>query len=85
MAKAKRRLCYVCETKPARTIESCYKHAIKEPAFCSIRCAAQFGLLIAGCGGEDDLHWCDEHGWYRGWSACEGCPTCPLPHTQEEE
>jgi hypothetical protein len=74
----RRRMCYVCECKPARELATKigYTHAAKDPTFCSVRCAADFGLLIAGTGAEDDLQWCDTHGWIRGWAAYEGCPDC---------
>jgi hypothetical protein len=74
----RRRLCPVCESKPAKKLESFYTNAIKEPAFCSRRCAAEYGLLCAGSEGDDGLNWCLHHGWYANSNEMHGgCPDCP--------
>ncbi len=77
-----KRLCYVCQAKPARRLKPAkpYVNAAKEPTFCSVRCAADYGLLIAGSSPSDGLNWCESHGW---WPASEemdgGCPECSKP------
>lgn len=42
------------------------KAATEEPAFCTVRCAANWALVHATdniyC--EDAYSWCDKHGWY---------------------
>ena len=73
------RPCYVCKSKPARRLKPAmpYVHAVGEPTFCSVRCAADYGLLVAGVSESDGVSWCEKHGW---WSASEemdgGCPDC---------
>jgi hypothetical protein len=71
------RLCAVCEVKPARKLESVFRHAMQEAAFCSRKCAAEYGLLIAGGGGDDGLNWCETHGWFtNAFILDDGCPVC---------
>lgn len=74
----RRRLCYVCAAKPARKLKARwpYKYAVKEATFCSIRCAADFGLLNAGIGREGVPVWCRRHGWQsvsEGEASCDEC------------
>jgi hypothetical protein len=85
MMLRRRRLCAVCESKPARKLASRYKNAIQEPAFCSRRCAAEYGLLSAGTSGDDGLNWCPQHGWFTNSSLMEErCPDCPAPQENDE-
>jgi hypothetical protein len=73
------RPCYVCKAKPARKLKPPrrYAYAAAGATFCSVRCAADYGLLIAGSSPSDGLNWCKTHGW---WKANEemngGCPDC---------
>jgi hypothetical protein len=84
-----RRLCYVCKKRPAKRMQTKIGYASVlslESYFCSIRCAADFGLLMAETSGEDTLHWCKTHGWHG--PAYEGaCPDCELNnhHTGRED
>lgn len=73
----RKRFCAVCESKPARKLDSRYAYAITEPAFCSQKCAAQYGLLVAGSEGDDGLNWCGTHGWFINALMMDGgCPDC---------
>jgi hypothetical protein len=84
MAKTLRRMCYVCQSRPAKLLKpkKPYTHAYAEPGFCSVRCAADYGLLLAGAPIPSDLNWCDTHGWYNGWDTYEGCPNCETGGTE---
>ena len=84
MAKTLRRMCYVCQSRPAKLLKpkTPYAHAYAEPGFCSVRCAADYGLLMAGTQQPSDLNWCDTHGWYTGWDTYEGCPDCENGRTE---
>ena len=78
MTPKRKKLCRVCAAKPAKALTSIYKCAIAEPAFCSRRCAAEYGLRVAGGEGDDGLNWCDQHGWYENARILNGgCPDCP--------
>lgn len=74
-----RRMCYVCGARPARRLGSKigYRNVTASDSFfCSRRCAADYGLLMAETSAEDQLYWCRTHGWHG--SAWEGeCPECP--------
>jgi hypothetical protein len=73
----RRKLCAVCESRPARKLASRYTHAIQQSAFCSRRCAAEYGLLAAGAEGDDGLNWCELHGWFTNARLMDGgCPEC---------
>lgn len=87
MSRSVRRPCLApgCERK-AKVLDApypgdrtkVYAKATKEPAFCTVRCAANWALLYAVdnlyC--EDASGWCDRHGWY-GYVQQEGeCPEC---------
>ena len=83
---SRRRLCAVCESKPAKKLDSRYAHAIHAPAFCSRRCAAEYGLLAAGSEGDEGLNWCEQHGWFANSSLMnDGCPNCPSPEEVSDE
>lgn len=72
--------CYVCGNRRPRTLKTRigYANAARRPIFCSVRCAADWGLLMAETAGEDDIQWCPKHGWYTGEMTYDGCPECPL-------
>ena len=81
-----RKRCFVCEKRPPRLLETRigYTHAVDVPVFCSVRCAADWGLLRAGIEGEGDIHWCESHGWYTGETAYDGCPECVMENWNTE-
>ena len=71
--------CPVCKTGHCKTIKSRYSYADSVPVFCSLRCAAEWGLLSAGAGGECAMQWCSKHGWQRGENFdFTGCDDCAL-------
>jgi hypothetical protein len=70
--------CFLCRCKPARVLsakrgKNFYVHGRDKLAFCSVRCAANWGLLHA----LEDWHWClrNDH-----WVACpeDECEDCQL-------
>jgi hypothetical protein len=77
-----RRVCYTCEKRPARRLKTRagYCHAAEGAMFCSIRCAADYGLLQAEVG-EAAPTWCRKHGWFH-FTEGDGCPHC---NAEEEE
>jgi len=68
-----RRTCYVCGKRPPKRLESIYKYATPESTFCSRKCAAEYGLLVAGGETEDSINWCPVHGWWNGNEPCVKC------------
>lgn len=68
-----RRTCYVCGKRPPKRLKSIYKYATQESTFCSRKCAAEFGLLIAASQCENGINWCRIHGWWDGNEPCAKC------------
>lgn len=66
------RMCGKRTGKPAKPIESAYEYAVQEPTFCTIRCAADYGLIQAQFNME---YWCDDCGEW----------TTDCDHVDEEE
>lgn len=82
-----KRMCYVCETKPARKLvaRKPYKYAVEDPVFCTLRCAADFGLLRAGIGTDGIPYWCETHGWQECREGDEPCDDCFVEAHRSEE
>jgi hypothetical protein len=74
--------CLACKTKRPRRLRPGveYAYAKTVPTFCSLKCAAAFGLLAAnGQAGGGVREWCRKHGWYsyhEGDPAGDECPDC---------
>ena len=64
--------CLLCVTKPARKLAKKYsdRKASARKAFCSVACAARYGLIAAN---DDDIHWCKKTGNWTLEPECEGC------------
>jgi hypothetical protein len=81
-----KRLCHICNIKPAKRMKSrigFVKVLANEAFFCSMRCAADYGLLIAETSEVCSLHWCEKHGWHG--TECDGnCPECLVQITVNE-
>ncbi len=69
--RCKPRTCEVCKIKRAKRLNSRYAHAEAEPRFCSIKCAAEYGLLCAGTSDESAV-WCEECNAWSG-NVLDGC------------
>ena len=65
-----KKLCLTCMHKPARCLPS-YQHVSSEPIFCSVSCAAEFGLEHA----EEAREWCEKHQqWFETcYTVCDEC------------
>jgi len=67
----RRRTCALCEEHPARKLEatsrdgkSRYTRVPDEAVFCSVRCAANWGLIRFATQQESaEIFWCPLHGW----------------------
>lgn len=63
--------CRLCQGKPAKTLRAnhpdgsgyVYAEAVEHPVFCSVRCAANWGLLA------EHPEYCQTHGWLS-WENC---------------
>jgi hypothetical protein len=69
--------CLMCEENPAKPLtakrgENIYINAVDVILFCSIRCAANYGLLWFDIEGQ---HWCEK---LNKWMSCEKsrCSEC---------
>jgi hypothetical protein len=72
MTLAKR--CYQCQQrKPSAKLAD---------IFCSQKCAAEYGVQVALNSHENDINWCDLHGWFVGYLTYDGCPKCKLEPTE---
>ena len=72
--------CPVCnERKRLKVIPTRYKFGRDEPFFCSLRCAAQYGVLAASIGMEGGLQWCPTEGQYESIVEGDACP-CGVEH-----
>lgn len=63
-----KKLCYVC-SKRAPSVDF-------GGVFCSRKCAAEYGVGVALNSHENDVNWCDQHGWFVGYLTYDGCPEC---------
>lgn len=74
---SKERTCYLCGKKPAKDLgsKSRYAHAIKEPVFCTMNCAASWGLISVEEMALTNVHWCDTKGKWEHLAE-EQCSDC---------
>jgi hypothetical protein len=87
MSKKLRKICAVCKKSAAKKIDSKIGYLRVDATkafFCSRRCAADYGLLMANDAGEDALHWCPKHGWFSGASYDNECFECPPENSPQD-